>query len=166
MASKKAVTVKNLESLGAARLARLLMEFAHTDAAVKRRLRIELAETDGPEAVAQEMRRRLVAIEHAQSFVDWRRSSALTTDLDQQHKTIVAKIAPRDPALALDLLWRFMALAPLLYERCDDSNDRISDAFTEGCADLFDVAVEMKVDAITLNEYRIDSPLRLMPPSI
>lgn len=150
MASKKSVTAKNLEALGPTRLAGLLMELAEADAAVKRRLRVELAESDGPGAVAQEVRKRLVAIGRAQSFVDWRRNAALAADLDQQRETIVAKIAPRDPALALDLLWRFMALAPSIYERCDDSNGRIGGVFAEACTDLCRVAVAAKPDPITL----------------
>ena len=150
MASKTSVTTKNLEALGPARLAGLLMELAEADAAVKRRLRIELADTDGPEAVAQEVRKRLVAIGRARRFVDWRRNAALAADLDQQRETIVAKIVPRDPPLALDLLWRFMALASSVYERCDDSNGRIGGVFAEGCADLCRIAAEAKPDPITL----------------
>ena len=43
MASKKKVNRDNLEAMGARRLAELLMDFAESDAAVKRRLRLELA---------------------------------------------------------------------------------------------------------------------------
>ncbi len=177
MASKKAVSQKNLEALGPARLAALLMEFADADAAVKRRLRFELAEQDGPAAVAQEVRKRLVAIGRAQSFVDWRRNAALAADLDQQRETIAAKIAPRDPALALDLLWRFMALAPSVYERCDDSNGRIGGVFAEGCAALCRAAGEARPDpaalagdvfeALIVNDYaQFDGLIEGMAPAL
>lgn len=43
MASKKTLNAKNLEALGAQRLAELLIEISTGDAAAKRRLRLELA---------------------------------------------------------------------------------------------------------------------------
>ena len=43
MASKTALNAANLEALGAARLARLLMELSEGDGVVQRRLRLELA---------------------------------------------------------------------------------------------------------------------------
>lgn len=157
MASGKTVNAKNLEALGAGRLAALLMELAGADTAIKRRLRIELAEGEGPAAVAQEVRKRLVAIGKAQAFVDWRRSATLAADLDLQRDTIAAKIAPRDPQLALELLWRFMALAPSLYERCDDSSGRIGGIFAAACEDLCRVAAEARPDAIGLADAVFDA---------
>ena len=50
MASNKAVNAKNLEALGAARLAELLLEISTGNAAAKRRLRLELA---GAEALGR-----------------------------------------------------------------------------------------------------------------
>ena len=43
MASNKTLNAKNLEKLGAARLAELLMEISAGDTVAKRRLRLELA---------------------------------------------------------------------------------------------------------------------------
>jgi hypothetical protein len=43
MASKKTLNARNLEALGARRLAVLLIEIGTGDAAAKRRLRLELA---------------------------------------------------------------------------------------------------------------------------
>ena len=43
MASKKTLNAENLEALGAARLAQLLVEVSQGNAAIKRRLRLELA---------------------------------------------------------------------------------------------------------------------------
>ncbi len=157
MASKKTVTAKNLEALGAARLAAMLMDLAEADAVLKRRLRLELADGEGPEAVAQEVRKRLVALGRAQGFVDWRRNAALAADLDQQRETIATKIAPRDPALALELMWRFMALADPIHARCDDSNGRIGGVFREGCDDLCRIATEAKPDPTALADAVFDA---------
>jgi hypothetical protein len=55
-------SAKNLEALGAARLAELLMEISASNAAAKRRLRLELAGAQSPREVAKEIRKRLTAI--------------------------------------------------------------------------------------------------------
>ena len=62
MASKKIVNAENLETLGANRLATLLMEAAERDAGIKRRLRLELAVTKAPESLAAEVRKGLVRL--------------------------------------------------------------------------------------------------------
>ena len=61
MASKKTLNAKNLEALGAERLAGLLMELGTGDAALKRRLRMELAAED-PGELARQIRKRLTSI--------------------------------------------------------------------------------------------------------
>ena len=111
MPSRKTVTAANLEALGAAPLASLLVELADGDAALKRRLRGLLAAAEGPTAAAQEVRKRLATLAKARSFIDWRRNGPLAEDLDAQRTAIVGQILPADPGLALDLLWRLMALA-------------------------------------------------------
>ena len=71
MASKKTLNAKNLEALGAERLAKLLIEISTANAAVKRRLRLELAGAQSPIEVAKELRKRLTTIERSRSFIDW-----------------------------------------------------------------------------------------------
>lgn len=65
----KALNAKNLEALGAGRLAALLLEAADGDAGLKRRLRLELAGTMGPAEMARQVRQRLKTLGRAQSFV-------------------------------------------------------------------------------------------------
>jgi len=71
MPPKKTLTAKNLEALGAERLAELLIEIGDASPAVKRRLRLELAGAQSPADVAHEIRKRLSAIARSQSFVDF-----------------------------------------------------------------------------------------------
>ena len=71
MASNKTLNAKNLEALGAARLAELLLEISTGSAAAKRRLRLELAGADSPGEVSKEIRKRLTTIARSRSFVDW-----------------------------------------------------------------------------------------------
>ena len=87
MASNKTLNAKILEALGAARLAKLLLEISTGNAAAKRRLRLELAGAESPGEVAKEIRKRLTTIARSRSFVEigrtggrwsttWKRSAA------------------------------------------------------------------------------------------
>lgn len=150
MASKKTLTAKNLEALGAKRLAELLMDIAESDVATKRRLRLELAAKGAPESVAAEVRKRLAQIARARSFVDWRKVRELAADLETQRRTILDRVAKIDAAEALELMWRFMDLAEAVHERCDDSNGVIGDVFRGACRDLGSLAELARPDPVAL----------------
>jgi hypothetical protein len=113
MAGRSSLNAKNLEGLGAARLASLLLEVTEGNAAARRTLRLALAENGGPQELAQAVRQRL---------------------------GIAGAIADQAPALALDLLWRFLELASPLLDRCDDSDDLALRLFDRVSADLGVVA--------------------------
>ena len=81
MASKTTLTAKNLEALGAERLAELLIEISTGDAAIKRRLRLELAGAASPAEAAREVRKRLASIARGRSFIDWEKRKAFVADL-------------------------------------------------------------------------------------
>ena len=140
MASRTALNARNLEVLGAARLAAILMELSAGDGAAQRWLRLELAGAQGAGEVAREVRRRLGQVARARGFVDWRRKRALIDDLDAQRRAVTEKIATEDPAEALDLLWRFPALAGSVHERCDEGEGLVGALFREALADLGEVA--------------------------
>ena len=126
MASDKTLNAKNLAVLGAERLADLLLELAGGDAAAKRRLRLELASRSGGDDVVVEIRKRLVTIAKAKSFVDWHKVRALAKDLETQRAAIMEHVAPTRSIDALDLLWRLLE-APALVLRIswlDDGRDR------------------------------------------
>jgi hypothetical protein len=108
MAPKSTLNAKNLESLGAPRLAQLLLTLAQGDAAAKRVLRLALAEQRGPTEIAREVRKRLATIARSTSFLDGRQRNALLKELEQQRQAITGPIAEQDPALAVDLLWSFL----------------------------------------------------------
>jgi 4-hydroxy-3-methylbut-2-enyl diphosphate reductase IspH len=79
MSSKKTLNTKNLETLGAQRLAELLIEISTGDAAAKRRLRLELAGASSPDEVAKEVRKRLTVIGRSHSLPSGRASWKVTT---------------------------------------------------------------------------------------
>jgi hypothetical protein len=82
LASKKTLNAKNLEALGAERLAGLLIEISTGSATAKRRLRLELAGAESLGEVAREVRKRLTTIARSRSFVDWQNRRALVDDLE------------------------------------------------------------------------------------
>lgn len=140
MASKKTLNPQTIAALGAERLAELLVELGAADAAVARRIRLELAGAQSPEKVANEVRKRLATIAKSRSFVDWQNRKPLVSDLEAQRQAIVNKIAPADPAEALDLMWRFMALANSVFARSDDSSGTLIGIFHGACGDLGTIA--------------------------
>jgi hypothetical protein len=145
MAATKTLTVKNLEALGAARLAELLLDLGDGDPVVRRRLRLELAGRAGPADVAREIQKRLSTLAKARGFIEWNRIKSLRDDLAAQHRAIVDVVAKADPKQALDLLWRFMELVDPIMARCDDSNGRVGSVFHAAAADLAPLAVAAEV---------------------
>jgi len=150
MASKKTLTAKNLEALGAVRLAELLIEISSGNAAAKRRLRLELAAAQSPGDVAKEIRKRLTTIARSTSFVNWENRRALVEDLETQRNAIVNKVAKADSVEALDLMWRFLALANPVFGRCDDGSGSVIGIFHAACSDLAQIAQAAKADAASL----------------
>ncbi len=150
MAAKTTLNAKNLEALGAERLAELLLEISAGNTAAKRRLRLALAGAQSPGEVAKEIRKRLATIARSRSFVDWQGIKLLADDLDTQRRAIVETVAKAEPGGALDLLWRLMALASSVFERCDDSNGVVISVFRQACHDLGEVALKAKADPISL----------------
>jgi hypothetical protein len=152
VASKKTLNTKNLEKLGAARLAELLIEISAGDTVAKRRLRLELAGAASYLELAREIRKRLNTIARARSFIDWEKRKAFVADLETQLGPIIDNVAKADPGEALDLLWRFMALANSVFERCDDDSGRIVGVFHSACDSLGHIAAAAKLDQKRLAE--------------
>ena len=141
MPSVTTLNAKNLAALGPERLAELLLDVTSGDAAAKRRLRLELASRGGGD-VAGEIRKRLISIAKSRSFVDWRKVKELARDLEAQREAIAAHVAATTPDEAFDLLWRMLAIAPSIYERCDDSNGIIGSVIASARGDLGAIAAE------------------------
>ena len=147
MASKTALNAKTLEALGVQRLAELLMEVAESDAAIKRRLRLEIA---APNALAAELRKRLAQVARATTFLERNKLRPLAADLSALRDTIARQVAEHDAGTALELMWQFMDLAGRVHDRCDDSDGVLGEIFREACADLGPIAEKANVDPIAL----------------
>ena len=157
MPAKLSLTAKNLAALGADRLAELLIEVTAGDAAAQRRLRLAVAETAGPDQVAQAVRKRLAVIKKSRSFVDWRKLGPLVSDLANQRRAIVDVVGKIDPETAVDLLWRFMDLATSLFERCDDSNGELIAVFHEAVEPIGSLAAAAQMAPGTLTDRVFDA---------
>jgi hypothetical protein len=140
MASKTTLNAKNLEALGARRLAELLIDISTGSAAAKRKLRLALAGAQSPGEAAREVAKRLTSIARARSFINWKNRKTLVDDLETQRRAIVEQITPAGPEEALALMWRFTGLATPVFERCDDSSGTVIGIFHQACNDLGEVA--------------------------
>jgi hypothetical protein len=152
MAGRASLNAKNLEALGTARLAALLLQHTEGNAAARRALRLALAEQRGPLEMAQEVRKRLAAVERSNSWLDQKRRDVLLADLDRQRQAIAGPIAAHDHDLAVELLWRFLDLASSLQDRCDCSDDAELPLFHQASADLGQVACRAKGSTAALAE--------------
>jgi hypothetical protein len=177
MASKTTLNAKNLETLGAVRLANLLIEISTGSAVAKRRLRLELAGAQSPKEAGREVAKRLTSIARARSFVNWQNRKPLVTDLQSQLRAIKEQIAPGDPTEALSLAWRFMQVATPLFERCDDSSGIVIGVFHDACALLGEIAlaagpplealVDAAIDALHDNGYgQYDGLIAILTPAL
>jgi len=177
MTSKKTFNKRNLEALGAERLAELLMEVSTGNAGVKRRIRLELASAQSPIEVTKEIRKRLTTIARSRSFVDWQNRRGLVEDLETQRRAIVDQVAKTDPGEGLELMWRFMALANSVFARCDDSSGTVGSIFHAACRDLGQIAQAAKVspdelvdrafNALIDNDYgQYDELIAVLSPTL
>jgi hypothetical protein len=152
MAGRASLNAKNLEALGPARLAALLLQHTEGNTAARRALRLALAEQQGPLEMAQEVRKRLASVERSSSWLDQKRRDALLADLDRQRQAIAGPIAAHDPDLALELLWRFLDLAKSVGDRCDCFDEGELPLFHQASADLGLVACRAKGSTAALAE--------------
>lgn len=135
-AKKKTVSAANLATLGAERLAAILMDAGAADANLKRRLRMELAAEVGPADLAFEIDKRLTSLAGSRSRVSWRKRPALLADLVAIRRIIVERLAPLDLRLGLDRLIAWFDLYPGLVGRVSDARGELPALFGAAIADL------------------------------
>lgn len=152
MAPKTTLNAKNLQTLGAQRLAELLIEISTGNAAHKRRLRFELASNHSSAEVAREVRKRLSSVARARTFIDWQKVKATKLDLETQHKMIIETVAKDDPKEAFELIWQFMALADPIFARSDDGSGTLIQIFRQACEDAGVLAKAASVGSDVLAE--------------
>ncbi|QEN89376.1 hypothetical protein FZC33_25060 [Labrys sp. KNU-23] len=143
MAAKSKFTAATLVELGPAKLAELIFEEAQANAAFRKRVLAALAGTQGPEAVAKLVERRLAALEKARSFIDWPKIKEFEKDLSATLASITDEIGPGSAALAIDLLLRFLATAGGVFARTLSSG-RLEDLYGAAAAALEPLAARLE----------------------
>ncbi|MDC7694338.1 hypothetical protein PQU94_08595 [Asticcacaulis sp. DXS10W] len=150
MAVKTTLNATNLASLGADRLAQLLIEISAGDANAKRRLRLELIGQDSPSRLVSEVQKRIAAISAAETSVGWRTLKGFRGDLKSLHDLILRQIEPSTPKDALELLWKFLDLCNGVIERTNDASGEILTLFKTIPADIARLATDLSSDHATL----------------
>ncbi|WP_412508586.1 DUF6880 family protein [Roseovarius sp. SYSU LYC5161] len=125
--SRKTLNKTNLERLGSAALADLVLDLVAGNAALQRQARMALSAAQGPKDMAADIRKRFASLRRASGFLDWRKQRALVKELGGLLDMIEARIAPDAADTAFELLWSFLHLAPSIHARTDDSNGAVGD---------------------------------------
>lgn len=144
MASKTTLNAQNLETLGAAHLARLLIEISEGNANAKRRLRLELAGSESPSKLGNEIRKRLTSIGAATTNVGWRTLKGFRADLNTQRRLIAEQVTTAAPQDAHDLIWQFIALGDAVIERTSDASGGVREVMASACQDAAAIAALAK----------------------
>ena len=152
MASSKTLNAANLEALGAAPLAELLIEISRGNAAAQRRLRLALAGSAGAAEAARAVLKRLASISRAKTWLDWQKIKPFMADLEAQRRAILDLVAPSDPREAFELIWRLVSCAESVFARSDDGGGRLSDTFHVAARDLGPLAQRAGIHAEELAE--------------
>jgi hypothetical protein len=136
MARTKTITPAALATLGAEALAEVLIGHATTDPALRKKLVMLIAGTEGPGKLAAEIDKRIKTIGRSRSFVDWDKRKLLVQELDHLRTTIVTQLAGPDARRAIELLWDFIAIADAVTARLDDGIGEVEEIFGAAMEDL------------------------------
>jgi len=137
MASKTTLNQKNLEALGAERLAELLIDISTGNANAKRRLRMELAAAESPDKLVNEIRKRLASISNASTGIGWRSLKAFITDLETQRRLIATRLAPAE---AWELIAMLTAMGDGVLARATDTSGELIAVFHRAALDMAAIA--------------------------
>jgi hypothetical protein len=114
--STTTVTLANLERLGAARLAALLLAQGKRDRAFRERLALALAAEAGAEELAEKVERRLISLSDLsrRSRMGEAREREVVDEVTTLRDVIIDDVAPAMPGRAIDLLRRFITIGPTI----------------------------------------------------
>ena len=155
--SKKSLNQANLEKLGAAKLAALVMDLVQGNAALQRQARMELSAAQGPKEVASDIRKRFASLRRSTSYVDWRKQKALSKDLSGLLNMIETTISPVAADEAFELLWSFLLLAPSIHERTDDSNGTIGGIMGDAVDQIATISPRISTKGASLADHMLDA---------
>lgn len=135
-AAAKRLTEANLVALGVEHLAKLLLELAASQPALKRRLRMELAAAIGAAELAQEIDKRISTLATSKARVSWRKRGEFITDLEVLRAMIAEVLGDLDPDIALARALAFIGLAASLSWRVKDPKAEMAAVFDRAAQDV------------------------------
>lgn len=100
--------------------------------------------------MAQELRKRLASLERSERWLDRRALAPVLAELASQRQAIATAMDAQAPALAVELLWRLLELAPALLDRVDDSDGAGLALFHRLSASLEALASRARLPVATL----------------
>jgi hypothetical protein len=135
MARTKSLSVESLAPLGVDALAALLISHAEEDAALRKKLKLLLAGTEGTGKLAAEISKRIQTIGRSRSMIDWEKRKTVVQELTHLRVTAATTLAAQNPKVAIGLLWDFIALADGVMNRLGEPGP-VEDIFDAAMADL------------------------------
>jgi len=149
---------QTLIALGPERLAELLLELAGSDPAIKRRIRLAVANATSPQDAVALVRQRLATIARSRSFLEREQRRAVLQELTLQLEAITGPIAQAEPRAARELLWQFLELGNNVLGRCDDSSGLLGDVFRQAMGQLGRLTEAAPPDPAPLAEQVFEAP--------
>ncbi|MDR7299499.1 Arc/MetJ-type ribon-helix-helix transcriptional regulator [Pelomonas aquatica] len=135
----------------AAALADILIELANDHPDVLKRLqRLQLS--DSPNKLAAEFRKTLAAWRRSQKYHDYKAVRSFAAKLELWLDQVARELAPKDPAVALDLFEAFIEADETFFENADDSGGDIGDVVRKACRHWLSTAVHCEAPEAALCE--------------
>jgi hypothetical protein len=125
---------RDVEALGAEKLAELLLDAAARDEAVLARLQRQLATGSTGGRFAKTVHRQIRALTR-HDFVAWDEAPSLAADIDTLRDDIVQELLPESPKEAAELLGEVVAAEGRIFEAVDDSDGEVGGALSRVVVD-------------------------------
>mgnify|MGYP000954318268 CR=1 FL=1 len=129
MTRKPALSLQSLIALGPEKLAQLVLDEAGRNTNFKKFANAALAASQGPNAVARLVDRRLGALEKAKGFIEWDKVRSFRGDLHATVAIVTGELALASTIMAVERLLRFIATHEAVFERVDDSSGRVQEVY-------------------------------------
>lgn len=152
MARPKILNVQTLSKLGAKRLAELLLDSSTGDQLFTRRLNLEITALESTAQLARAIRKRIATIKRSRSVVNFDRAPSVERDLNLHLDAIAANVAPKDPQLAVDLLWEFLDTAAPVLDRILGRPNNLVQIYSRCLSILGEVSGSVTSDPSTVTE--------------
>lgn len=134
-----------LRSLGAERLAEILVERARTSATLRRKLLGELSVLASPD-VGAPIRQWIADMQDAKWFLDWAAYQAAAQEFEALREAITTRFARISPGMAPELLWLWFPQAGAIDDRTSEECLQIQRSCERACFDVVRLSVEAGVE--------------------